>query len=112
MSDKTTSQALLLAGADENLRKRAIALAALLGADNPTMLVEHNMARLVASPADENGNETLASIYQLAHAEYLNELAQIEELKAGIVQPGVDMGKVKDSHLLFALKNILGDVEK
>lgn len=94
-----TSNALIAAAKDYNLRERAIALAASMKVENPQYFVDSNLSALVAAPVNDSG-DTVASVFEYATAEY-------EKKKAALIEPGKDMAVVTDAHLRHALKSIL-----
>lgn len=94
-----TSNALIAAAKDYNLRERAIALAASMKVENPQYFVDANLSALAAAPVNGDG-DTVASVFEYAQAEY-------EKKKAALVEPGKDMTVVTDSHIKFALESLI-----
>lgn len=94
-----TSNALIAAAKDYNLRERAIALAASMKVENPQYFVDTHLSALAAAPVNDDG-ATLASVFEYATAEY-------EKKKAALVEPGKDMTVVTDSHIKFALESLI-----
>lgn len=96
-----TSNALIAAAKDLNLRERAIALASSMGIPNAQYAVDSHLPMLVAAPVNNDGT-SLASVFEYAQAEY-------EKKKDALIEPGKDMARVTDEHIRYALKSVLLD---
>lgn len=96
------SLAINAASRDNDLRERAIALAAQLGAPNPQMLVESNLSRIAAAPVGD-GDATVASVYEYANTIYQAELSKLQ-------RPGLNLSAVTDPHLIHALKSVFPEL--
>ncbi len=100
-----SSKAIISAARDNDLRERAIALAAEGRFDkNPRYFVESNLFQLASAPINGNG-DTVASMYEYAQVQYetkkkelAQKLAELEEKR-----PGADPASVTDEHLKYAL---------
>lgn len=95
MAPKSTS--IIAAAKDFDLRERAIALASDIGIQSAHSWVDQNLFQLASTPVDSTGENTVASVFEYA-------LAQYEAKKADLIEPGKDLSIVTDAHLRFALQ--------
>lgn len=99
-----TSNAIINAAKDNDLRERFVALAAEAGVSSPQYFVESHLQQLASSKVDAEGN-TVASVYEYAETVYKQEQAKL-------IAPGKNPAAVTDGHLRYALKTITDDTRE
>ena len=95
----TTSNSILTAARDNDLRERLVAIAAREGIDNPQAWVEARMWQLTAVPVTDNG-DTVASVYEYGAGEYAKAVAALPPA------PGKNPAIVTDNLLAGAVKKL------
>lgn len=91
-----SSQAILAAQRNEDLKARARALGATLGMTS--MEVDAAWDQTVIKPVDESGEHSIASVLEYAQAKYDEAFALLPP------EPGVDLAAVTDAHIVYALQ--------
>lgn len=92
-----TSNSIIKASQDRDLRERFIAIAAEQGVQNPQAWVEARLPALACAPIESQGRESVASVYEYADAQYQEKLG-------ALILPGKDPAAVTDEHLRYAVK--------
>ncbi len=83
----TTSQAIISAAKDADLRERVIAVAAKMRVKNPSYFVDSNLFELASTAVDSSGENSIAT--------------------AELVPPGKNLAAVTDEHIEHALRVLL-----
>lgn len=96
-----SSKSIINAAKDQDLRIRAVALAAELGIDSPEAWIDSQLYQLASASVDATGN-TVASVYEYAESEYKKALAAMPK------PPGQDETRITDDHLRHALRKMSG----
>lgn len=87
-----------VAAADAALRERFYAAAAKLGVPDGERWVIDNMRQLATQPVNGGGMDTVASVYEYAHAMRADYLTD-----ARAIPPGENEGAVTDAHIEWAI---------
>lgn len=95
----TTTQTILAASRDNDLKERISVIVARTGAD-PAIVYGEKLYALLAQPVD-TGGATIASVYEYAQATY-------QQKQAALIPPGADLGAVTDAHIESALEALTG----
>ena len=113
-----TSNGIITASEDYDLKRRFTAIAAYNGVPNPGYFVEQHFLRLVSSPvADkvegEDDPQAIAQVYEWAVGQYNQELADIDMMqreldgkRARLLKPGVDTSRVSDTQIAYAIQTV------
>lgn len=96
----TTSQAIISAAKDPDLRERIIAVAAKMRVKNPSYFVDSNLFELASTAVDSSGENSIATVYDYARLQY-------EKVTAELVPPGKNLVAVTDEHIEHALGILL-----
>lgn len=96
----TTSQAIISAAKDANLRERAVAIAAKMKVKNPGYFVDSNLFELASTAVDSTGENSIATVYDYAALQYAQATAEL-------VPPGKNLAAVTDEHIEHALRVLL-----
>lgn len=96
----TTSQAIISAAKDADLRERVIAIAAKMKVKNPGYFVDSNLFELASTAVDSSGENSIATVYDYARLQYAKATAEL-------VPPGENLAAVTDEHIEHALGVLL-----
>lgn len=96
----TTSQAIISAAKDPDLRERIIAIAAKMKVKNPGYFVDTNLFELASTAVDSSGENSIATVYDYASLQYTQALA-------ALTPPGKNLAAVTDEHIEHALSTLL-----
>lgn len=96
----TTSQAIISAAKDADLRERIIAIAAKMRVKNPGYFVDTNLFELASAAVDSSGDNSIATVYDYARIQYAQALA-------ALTPPGKNLAAVTDEHIEHALGALL-----
>lgn len=95
---KASSAAIMAAANDNDLKARAIAIAAREGVKLPEAEISSKIYEFVTSPVDAEGN-TVSSVYEYAMTVRNQALESIPPL------PGANPAAITDDHLAYAIKS-------
>lgn len=98
--DYTTSQAIISAAKDADLRERVIAIAAKMKVKNPSYFVDSNLFELASTAVDSSGDKSIATVYEYANLQHAQALAEL-------IPPGKNPAAVTDAHIEHALGVLL-----
>lgn len=98
--DYTTSQAIISAAKDADLRERVIAIAAKMKVKNPSYFVDSNLFELASTAVDSSGDNSIATVYEYANLQHAQALAEL-------IPPGKNPAAVTDAHIEHALGVLL-----
>lgn len=96
----TTSQSIISAAKDPDLRERIIAIAAKMRVKNPSYFVDSNLFELASTAVDSSGENSVATVYDYARLQYAKATAEL-------VPPGKNLAAVTDEHIEHALRVLL-----
>lgn len=96
----TTSQAIISAAKDPDLRERIIAIAAKMKVKNPGYFVDSNLFELASTAVDSSGENSIATVYDYANLQYAQATAEL-------IPPGKNLAAVTDAHIEHALGALL-----
>lgn len=96
----TTSQGIITAAKDDDLRERIIAIAAKMRVKNPGYFVDSNLFELASTAVDSSGENSIATVYDYARRQYAQAAAEL-------VPPGKNLAAVTDEHIEHALGALL-----
>lgn len=92
----TTSQAIISAAKDPDLRERIVAIAAKMKVKNPSYFVDSNLFELASTAVDSSGDNSIATVYEYANLQHAQALAEL-------IPPGKNPAAVTDAHIEHAL---------
>lgn len=90
-----SSAALIAAAQDQDLLERMVALGATMSMGRGE--ITEAMSRLAATPVDDTGDNTIASVHEYAAVQRAQALAAVPP------PPGQNYQAVTDAHILYAL---------
>lgn len=96
----TTSQAIISAAKDPDLRERIVAIAAKMKVKNPSYFVDSNLLELASTAVDSSGDSSIATVYEYAYTHHAQALA-------ALTPPGKNLAAVTDEHIEHALGALL-----
>lgn len=96
----TTSQAIISAAKDADLRERIIAIAAKMKVKNPGYFVDSNLFELASTAVDSTGENSIATVYDFYSIKYAKATAEL-------VPPGKNLAAVTDENIEHALRVLL-----
>ena len=96
----TTSQAIISAAKDADLRERIIAIAAKMRVKNPGYFVDSNLFELASTAVDSSGENSIATVYDFYSIKYAKAAAEL-------VPPGKNLAAVTDENIEHALRVLL-----
>lgn len=101
----SNTSAIIAAKQDNDLRERAIAVAASLGIPNPQPFIEQHAWELASADVDDQGS-TIASVYEYAETQATQKRSDLERQLAEIESPGRNPAAVTDAHLEHAVNEL------
>lgn len=101
-----SSNAIILATRDTDLRERAIAIAASMGIDNPEYFVNSHLVELALAKGQADSEQSIADVLEYSRTVKAEKRAALEAQLRGIPTAGGDLSAVTDEHLKYALGSL------
>ncbi len=98
-----SSNAIIQATRDTDLRERAIAIASSLGIENPEYFVNSHLVELALAKGQADSDQSIADILEYSRNVKAEKRAELEAQLRAIPTPGGDLSAVTDDHLRYAL---------